>query len=210
MGFDALATVAIGCAICAAVLLVWFLVRRPQLTRATKIVLLFGIGLLPIGTALTGNYAGFEATKQRRFCGSCHVMTPYADDSADPNSKTLAARHGRNAMFGAENCYTCHANYGMFGTVKTKLGGLRHVYEYVLHYHDMPLEEARRTIRIRDPFQNSTCMHCHSSQNPGWLAVEDHESTLDRVRDGTVGCASEGCHGPAHPFSKPSSQEATR
>jgi hypothetical protein len=210
MGFEPLATIAIGSAIGAAILIAWFLLRRPKLTRATKIVLLFAIGLLPIGTAMTGNYAGFEATKQRRFCGSCHVMTPYSHDSADPTSNTLAARHGRNAMFGAENCYACHANYGMFGTVRTKLGGLRHVYEYVLHYHDMSLDEARAKIHIRDPFQNSTCIHCHSTQNPGWLTVDDHESTLDRVRAGTVSCASEGCHGPAHPFSKMKPQEATR
>jgi cytochrome c-type protein NapC len=210
MGFDPLATVAIGCAICAAVLIVWYLVRRPALTRATKIVLLFGIGLLPIGTAMTGNYAGFEATKHRRFCGSCHVMTPYAQDSADPHSETLAARHGRNAMFGPENCYTCHANYGMFGTVKTKLGGMRHVYEYVFHYRKMPLDEAREKIHIRDPFQNSACMQCHSTENPGWMAVEDHKSTLDRVRGGALSCASEGCHGPAHPFTKDDDQEAKR
>ncbi|HEX5062013.1 MAG TPA: NapC/NirT family cytochrome c [Kofleriaceae bacterium] len=202
MGFNPLAWITIGFAASSAVLVIWFLLRRPLLTRSTKIILLFGIGLLPLGTAMTGNYAGFEATKQRSFCGSCHVMTPYANDSGDPKSETLAARHGRNGMFGDENCYTCHADYGMFGTVKTKLGGLRHVYEYVLHYHDMPLEEAKRTIHIRQPFKNETCMHCHSTQNPGWNAVAEHKSILEPVRTGAVSCASEGCHGPAHPFTK--------
>jgi nitrate/TMAO reductase-like tetraheme cytochrome c subunit len=210
MGFNLLAAITIGFAALSALLLLWYLLRGPILTRTTKIVLLLGIGVLPLGAAMTGNYAGFEATKQRRFCGSCHVMTPYANDSGDPQSNTLAARHGRNGMFGHENCYACHADYGMFGTVKTKLGGLRHVYEYVLHYHDMPLEVARTAIRIRQPFKNETCMHCHSTSNPGWNAVADHASTLDRVRSGAVSCASEGCHGPAHPFSKVPAQEATR
>src|SRR5262245_20023645 len=100
MGFDLLATTTIGFAGLSAMLVLWYLVRRPRLTRATKIVLLFGIGVLPLGAAMSGNYAGFEATKQRRFCGSCHVMTPYAADSGDPQSASLAARHGRNAMFG--------------------------------------------------------------------------------------------------------------
>jgi cytochrome c-type protein NapC len=202
MGFELLTWITIAFAASAAVLVIWYLMRRPLLTRPTKIILLFGIGLLPLGSAMTGNYAGFAATKQRTFCGSCHVMTPYANDSGNPKSESLAARHGRNGMFGDENCYTCHADYGMFGTVKTKLGGLRHIYEYVLHYHDMPLEEARRTIHIRRPFKNETCMHCHSTQNPGWNAVPEHTSILDRVRTGAVSCASEGCHGPAHPFSK--------
>ncbi|MFT3694459.1 MAG: NapC/NirT family cytochrome c [Kofleriaceae bacterium] len=193
---------ALGCAALSAVLVVWFLVRRPPLTNATKLVLLAAIGVLPIVTAATGNVAGFEATKTRRFCGSCHVMTPYRDDSEDPHSITLAARHARNELFGDENCYACHADYGMYGTIVTKAGGMRHVYEYVLHYRNTPLEEARRTIHIRKPFPNSTCMHCHSTEAPLWNAVKEHASLVDRVRSNEVSCASEGCHGPAHPFSK--------
>jgi nitrate/TMAO reductase-like tetraheme cytochrome c subunit len=194
---------ALVCAVGAAVLALWFLVRRPALTRATKLVLLAAIGILPLATAGTGNVAGYEATKTRRFCGSCHVMTPYQTDSEDPRSITLAARHARNTLFGDHNCYACHSDYGMFGTVTTKLGGMRHVYEYALHYHDMSLEEAREKIHILKPFQNATCMHCHSTTGPSWNAVKDHESLAARVRGGTVSCASEGCHGPAHPFSKP-------
>jgi nitrate/TMAO reductase-like tetraheme cytochrome c subunit len=193
---------AIGCAAIAALLLVWYLVRRPALTRATKLVLLLAIGVLPIVTATTGNVAGYEATKSQRFCGSCHVMTPYRDDSRDPESTSLAARHARNALFGDANCYACHADYGMFGTITTKIGGMRHVYEYTLHYRNMPLEEAREKIHILRPFQNDTCMHCHSTEGPSWNAISDHASLLHRVRGGTVSCASTGCHGPAHPFSK--------
>jgi len=193
---------ALACAAGSAVLLLWFLQRRPALTRTTKLVLLAAIGVLPLATATTGNVAGFEATKTRQFCGSCHVMTPYQHDSEDPTSTTLAARHARNDLFGDFNCYACHADYGMFGTVVTKAGGLRHIYEYVLHYRTTSLEDARRTIHLRTAFSNATCMHCHSTQNPGWRAVKEHASLRERVRDGSVSCASAGCHGPAHPFSK--------
>ena len=185
-----------------AILILWYLVRRPVLGRHVKIALLFGIGILPIATAANGNVAGYEATKQTEFCGSCHVMTPYRDDSYDGSSASLAARHARNASFGHENCYTCHADYGMFGTITTKLGGLRHVYEYTFNFHQLSLEEAVPKIHIRKPFPNSTCIRCHSTANPGWSAIGDHASSLAAVRDGTVSCASEGCHGPAHPFSK--------
>jgi cytochrome c-type protein NapC len=193
---------ALVCASGSAILSLWFLLRRPALGRTTKLVLLVAIGVLPLATATTGNVAGFEATKTRQFCGSCHVMTPYRNDSEDPRSPALAARHARNGLFGEENCYACHADYGMFGTVVTKMGGMRHIYEYVFNYRDVTLEEARATIHIRKPFPNATCMHCHSTANPGWNAVKEHVSTLDRVRAGTLSCASEGCHGPAHPFSK--------
>lgn len=193
---------ALVCAVLSAALILWFLIRRPLLTRSTKILLLFGIGLFPLATAGSGNIAGYHATKTRRFCSSCHVMTPYGDDSADPKSTSLAARHARNHLFGEENCYACHADYGMFGTITTKLGGLRHVYEYTFNYRNMPLEQSLRTIHIRKPFPNSTCIHCHSTETPLWNAIPEHVSLLDRVRDGRVSCASEGCHGPSHPFSK--------
>lgn len=203
MGFDPLAAITIGFAIFSALIVIWYLLRRPLLTRSTKITLLFGIGLLPLGAAMSGNYAGFEATKERRFCGSCHVMTPYSNDSGNPKSETLAARHGRNEMFGHENCYACHADYGMFGTITTKIGGMRHVYLYLTEYHSMSLDEAREKIHIIKPFSNEACMRCHSTRSPVWNAVGDHASTLHRVRAGTLSCASDGCHGPAHPFSKP-------
>ena len=186
----------------AAVVLLWYLVRRPPLTRATKIALLFGIGLLPIATAGNGNLAGYHATTERQFCSSCHVMTPYGDDVTNRASESLAARHSRNDAFGHESCYTCHADYGMFGTVATKLGGLRHVYEYVFNYRSMPTDEFLATIEILRPFPNATCIRCHSTANPGWSRIGDHASSLAEVRAGAVSCASDGCHGPAHPFSK--------
>lgn len=202
MPTDPLTVTALGCAALSAILVLWYLIRRPALNRATKIVLLFGIGLFPIATAMTANYADFEATKNRTFCGSCHVMKPYQDDSENPMSTSLASRHARNDQFGHENCYACHADYGMFGTVKTKLGGMRHVYLYLTEYRTKSLAEARETIHILHPFQNATCMRCHSTENPLWKDVKDHASVIDRVRNGEVSCASEGCHGPAHPFSK--------
>ena len=200
MSASAPVLLAFGASGVSALLLLWFLVRRPAVNRATKIVLLLGIGILPITTAGTGNVAGYEAMKTRAFCGSCHVMTPYANDSANLASPTLASRHARNEAFGGENCYTCHADYGMYGTITTKMGGLRHVYEYVLHFHDLSFDEALPKINIRKPFPNSTCVRCHSTRNPLWLKVGDHASTLEQTRAGTLSCASVGCHGPPHPF----------
>ena len=205
---DPFLLLALGCASLAVIVLVWYLVRRPALTRSTKVLLLFGIGLLPIATAANGNIAGYHATKTTRFCSSCNVMTPYGDDSTDLNSTSLASRHARNELFGDENCYACHADYGMFGTITTKLGGLRHVYEYTFNYHQLSVDEALVKMEILRPFENATCIRCHSMQNPTWNQVGDHASTLDSLRAGTVSCASEGCHGPAHPFSKDAKRRA--
>jgi hypothetical protein len=78
-----LAFIAFVCAVLSASILVYYLVRRPALTPAVKVLLFVGIGPLPIGVAAAGNFEGFQATEKREFCGSCHVMAPHATDSND-------------------------------------------------------------------------------------------------------------------------------
>lgn len=192
----------------AAAILVGYIVRRPPLTAATKLWLFLGLAVFPIAAAAAGNVEGYERTKARTFCGSCHVMTPYTSDSSDMTSHSLASRHGRNNLFGAENCYVCHADYGMYGTVVTKLGGMRHVYEYYTDYRTASLEEARERIHLYKPYPNSNCMQCHSTTLDVWSRVPDHKASLEDVRSGRISCASGGCHGYAHPFSKPNPRPA--
>jgi cytochrome c-type protein NapC len=195
-----------GSALIAAVILLMHLVRRSENSLRsgthTRLLLLFGLGIFPIGTAGMANVAGFEATQSREFCGSCHVMTPHAEDSADRESTSLAAIHARNQSFGRDNCYACHKDYGMYGYVLTKAGGMRHVYLYLTEFRKMPLEQSKHAIRIRAPVPNANCMYCHTTTAPRWLSVGDHASSLEAVRKGTVGCASPGCHGYAHPTTK--------
>lgn len=198
-----MASAAIVCALLAAVILIWFLVRRPPLTAQAKFLLLFGFGVLPIGAAASGNIAGFEHTKHRTFCGSCHVMGPYRADAENAKSQSLASAHARNEAFGTNNCYECHQDYGAFSTVMTKIGGMRHVYEYYTHYHRVDLKTALAEIELYKPFANASCIRCHSTQTGTWLAVSDHRASLEEVRIGDVSCVGNGCHGPAHPFSKP-------
>lgn len=187
----------------AGAILLWFLIKKPTLVRGTKLALLLGFGIFPIATAGSANVQGFEATTERQFCGSCHVMTPYQKDSEDPKSIGLASRHARNPYFGDRNCYICHADYGMYGTVLTKMGGMRHVWLYYTEFHDMPLAEAKEKIHIRRPFPNSTCMQCHSTELQGWQRTKEHRTALPDVVSGKVSCASAGCHNYGHPFSKP-------
>ena len=187
----------------AAALLVAYLLIRPPLVRSTKIWLLAALGVFPIGAAMTGNVQGYETTKARTFCASCHVMIPHTSDSNDPTSRSLSSRHARNKLFGDENCYTCHADYGLFGTVTTKLGGMKHVWMYYTQYRNTSLAEAKEKIRLYAPYPNDNCMQCHSTRVELWGKVPDHAASLDEVRAGRIGCASGGCHGFAHPATKP-------
>lgn len=200
---------ALGCTLAAALILLWYLVFRPPLVRVTKGLLLLGFGILPIGSAGVGNITGYTRTMDRSFCGSCHTMGPWVEDSNDPNSNTLAALHGRNEAFGEQNCYTCHANYEMYGTITTKLAGLRHVWMYYSEYRTIPVADAIPTIHLYKPFPNATCIHCHSMETPGWTSIPEHVSGAELVQAGTLSCASAGCHGPAHPFAAPPEVEST-
>jgi len=202
--------VALACAVLAAIIIVAYLVKRPKLTLGTQLWLFAGLGLLPLSTAGFGNAAGFHATTQVQFCSSCHVMLAHTGDALDLDSQSLAARHTRNQSFGDASCYTCHADYGMFGAVFTKLNGMSHVYHYVKTYRHRTLEETLPELHLYKPFSNQSCMQCHSTTNRLWLNVDDHSAALDDVRSGKVSCASEGCHGYAHPFSKAARASAAR
>jgi len=201
-GIDFMGWLAIASAAGSAAILAVHLVRRPRVHGSTKLWMLLGLAILPAVTAGSANIAGFKATQSRTFCGSCHVMIPHASDSGDPQSKSLAAIHARNQAFGEDNCYTCHKDYGMYGYVLTKMGGMRHVYLYLTEYRTMPLEEAKHDIRILKPFPNENCMQCHTTTAPRWLQIGDHASSLGLVREGKMSCASPGCHGFAHPMTK--------
>lgn len=209
MHYSPLTLAAFACATLAAIILVWFLVRRPPLDRTTKIALLLGLGVFPIGAAGTANVEGYQATQKRQFCGSCHVMGPHARDSEDAASVGLASRHARNPYFGEMNCYVCHADYGMFGTVLTKMGGMRHVWLYYTEFRGMPLEEARTKVKLVKPYPNTNCMQCHSTNLQGWRGEAEHRSSLEDAKAGRVSCASAGCHGYAHPTTKDDAHKGT-
>jgi NapC/NirT cytochrome c family, N-terminal region len=202
MGISALTLLALTCAAIASVILIVYLVRRPPLIGATKLWLLLGLGVFPVGAAVAGNIEGFESTKKRKLCNSCHVMYEHVADSNDLNSKSLASRHSRNNLFGLENCYMCHRDYGMYGTLTTKIGGLRHVWMYYTRYFNVPIEESRKTIHIYHPYPNGGCMQCHSTRLDVWAKEAEHRGLVEEVRADKVACASGGCHGFAHPFTK--------
>jgi len=187
----------------AAAILVVFLVKKPVIDLRVKLWLLLGLGVLPALAAATSTVSGMERTTNREFCGSCHVMTPHYDDTRNLASQSLAARHSRNPFFGDRSCYVCHADYGMYGYAMTKMGGLRHVYLYYFGgFGDMSLDEAKKAIHLVKPYDNLNCRQCHTTTLHDWRRVPDHASLEAELESNKVSCASAGCHGYAHPFTK--------
>jgi cytochrome c-type protein NapC len=199
-----LGVVAAVCAVTAAVMLVFHLLRRPALDLRTKVQLFVGLGILPALTGVSSTVVGMENTTHREFCGSCHVMQTHFIDASDRASQSLAARHSRNPLFGERSCYVCHADYGMYGYAVTKAGGMRHVWEYYFGgYRTMDLAAFNREIELRKPYDNTNCRQCHTGTARDWARVPDHVSLKAELDANRVSCASAGCHGAAHPFNKP-------
>ena len=175
-------------------ILLFYLFRRPNLDQRWKALLFLGVGPLPITAAMIGNISNFEVTKERTFCASCHTMTLYAGDAADPKSGTLAALHSRNPMFGGQSCYICHADYGMFGMPLTKLGGMRHVWYYYTENWEAPDHEPPRLLK---PYSHEACKQCHPPDRA--RQPLEHQVHKDAMLKGDVGCTAAGCHGRPHP-----------
>ncbi len=210
VGMSIIGLIALVCSVLGTAIAVVYLVRRPPFAFSTQLWLFLGLGVLPILTALSGNVAGMHATTEVSFCGSCHVMLAHTGDASDPHSQSLAARHSRNPSFGEQSCYTCHADYGMFGPVFTKLNGMVHVREYLLKYRKQTLEETLPELALYKPLPNKNCMQCHTTTTRIWLSVSDHSAALPQLRRGEVSCASAGCHGYAHPFTKAAREQAKK
>jgi cytochrome c-type protein NapC len=194
---------AVFTALIAGALLVHHLVVRPTLTAGHRLKLLLGLAVFPFIAAVATTASGMQRTTEREFCGSCHVMETHLSDLLDPNSLSLASRHSRNASMGPHACYTCHADYGLLGYPMTKLTGMKHVYNYYLGgYRSWSLEQFHAEVRIAKPFPNTNCQQCHSGTLSSFVNVREHLALQAELANGTVSCASAGCHGVAHRFSK--------
>ena len=200
--------------------LIGALIARPGITttRGGKIMAFLVLFVLPILCFGMGASSEMERSKTTRFCLSCHIMEPYGQSLHVDDPSYLAAAHFQNHRVPAdEACYTCHANYAMFGSLKAKLHGLRHVYIYYLGNPPAPDK-----IKLYEPYNNRECLHCHlgaRSFEQGAVHNADPD-LLPAVKANKVSCISSGCHEVVHnvatldkvkmwtvqPSSQPSSQ----
>lgn len=182
----------------AALALVPVVTRYAQLRAAAigPLLLVLCTILLPIGAAVTGVAAGIERSQSTAFCQSqCHEMEPFAKSLRVDDSEYLAATHVQRGLVPRDQaCYTCHTDYAMFGTVKAKLNGFRHV---LVHYLGTVPEQPE----LYTPFPNANCLHCHEGTR-AFLKTKAHakipEGGFAALRAGTPSCVSSGCHDVVH------------
>jgi cytochrome c-type protein NapC len=178
--------------------LIGVLVLRPSLTatQGGKILAFFVLFLLPLICLGMGTDYHIGRSERTAFCLSCHEMQPFGRSLQVDDPGHLAAAHFQYHRVPAdEACYTCHTNYAMFGTLRAKLHGLKHVY---VHYLGTP--PAPEAIRLYDPFNNRECLHCHlgaRSFEEGAVHNADPD-TLPAVKANKLSCLSSGCHETVH------------
>ncbi len=120
-------------------------------------------------------------------CGACHIMESHVADLKNPKSDSLAAVHYKNRYIQENHCYTCHSDYGMYGTVGAKLEGFGHVVRNTTGHYPKP-------IKIAKPYSNVRCLNCHAGSQK-YLATHEAEE-LPKLAANVDSCLD--CHGPAH------------
>jgi nitrate/TMAO reductase-like tetraheme cytochrome c subunit len=183
--------------------LLWF---RGRQTYGNALWLnLLALAVLPLVLIPIGNFAVFETATEVRFCGTCHlVMKPYVDDLHNVKSDSLASAHYQQRSSPGTECYSCHSDYGIHGTVAAKMEGMRHVYKYWTSTYTFP-------IKMYPPgFSNELCLKCHNGAKAFMEQAihlnEKNQVSSDLLTDDT-NCTQ--CHGPAHEVpNKPQAQRA--
>jgi len=173
-------------------LFVWFRMRRNEGLSRMWGWMLVAVGLVPIMVGFMTFAHGLESSATVSACGSCHVMTPFVRDLQDVKSETLAATHFKNRFILTNQCYSCHSDYGLGGTITAKLAGLGHVWRYTTGRYTVP-------IKIASPYPNTRCLGCHG-ESQRFLNSPSKKEILPDLMAGKVSCID--CHGPVHPEQK--------
>jgi hypothetical protein len=154
-----------------------------------KLVAFGGLIVAPTGAVAVANYHVFVGVEKVQGCASCHIMRPMVNDMHDPSSDTLAARHFRNKWIAEDQCYHCHTDYGLSGSLQAKMEGFRHLARYTTHTYPEP-------VRLRGEYLNQNCLNCHG-KTALFEAVASHHTVGDDLSDNRMTCLN--CHGLAHP-----------
>jgi nitrate/TMAO reductase-like tetraheme cytochrome c subunit len=137
---------------------------------------------------LTSAAVGLEQSKAIGFCNSCHLMSAFVEDMKDPDSRSLSAVHFRNRYIQEEHCYNCHTDYGLFGTLEAKVGGLSHVWsEFV--------GSTGRPVHPKTNYRFTICLNCHG-QSSKFIQQKRHAGVVTRIVSGASNCTE--CHDRSH------------
>lgn len=181
--FLALTSVTVAIASTLALLL---LHRRLVVRRTGKIALALGALTLPALALVTGAGHAYTVSSSTEFCMQCHEMRDYGKSLFIDDRGSMPAVHYQKRLIDREKtCFECHTDYAMFGDVKAKMNGLRHVWVHFLG--DVPA-----TFELYAPYPNSNCLHCHEDSR-AYLEAGGHRDKFAALAAGELSCLT--CHG---------------
>ncbi len=133
----------------------------------------------------------FEESKTVSFCNSCHVMESRVADLKDPDSELLAAQHYQYRWIADNQCYHCHTDYNLFGGLRGKIAGFRHVWAYYVAGYEFPL-------KIYGTYDNQICLYCHGPVRD-YQELKEHRDHLEDLKLSKKSCLGSDCHVGTHP-----------
>jgi len=175
--------------------LIAIIVGRPSITvsAAGKMLAFVAFCVLPVVCGSMAASTHIERSKQTKFCLSCHIMEPYGKSLYVDDPSYIPAAHFQNHRVPPdEACYTCHTDYGLYGGVRAKLGGLRHI--YIQYFGTPPRPE---DIQLYKPYNNRECLHCHAGAR-SFEGNAVHTAMRDQLISNEMSCISSGCHDTVH------------
>ena len=161
--------------------------------RWGRIALLVAAALLPLAVSLGNLRQGVAESSRTRFCLRCHEMQDHGRSLFVDDRHAVAAVHYQNRLVDRDTaCYSCHTDYALFGDVKAKLNGLRHVW---VHY----LGKVPDRFALYQPYPNRNCLHCHEDARR-FIEAVPHRPVLGKLASGETSCLA--CHRVAHNLDK--------
>lgn len=172
-------------------LLAWRGLGAMVATTWGRRTLIAGAAVVPVVATAFSLRAGVTESSQTRFCLSCHEMKDYGRSLFVDDRRSLPAVHYQNRLVDRQtSCFSCHTDYAMFGDLKAKMNGLKHVY---VHY----LGKVPEKIQLYQPYPNYNCLHCHEDGRR-FVEAAPHQAVMSDVRSGALSCLR--CHNLAHDF----------
>lgn len=159
--------------------------RRLAARRAGRLALALGALALPV-LAVAGS-AGhtYTTSSTTEFCLQCHEMRDHGKSLFVDGGGSLAAVHYQKRLIDRDHtCFECHTDYAMFGDLKAKMNGLRHVWVHFIG--DVPA-----TFELYEPYPNYNCLHCHADAR-SYLEATEHRGRFAAMAADEVSCLT--CH----------------
>jgi len=176
-------------------ILITAIVVRPAITASSagKVLAFTAFCVLPVLSGAMAASTHIERSKQTKFCVSCHIMEGYGRSLYVDDPSYIPATHFQNHRVPpAEACYTCHTDYGLYGGLRAKLGGLKHIY---MQYFGQPPKP--EDIQLYVPYNNRECLHCHAGAR-AFEANAVHMAIRDQLTSNDMSCITSGCHDTIH------------